>query len=193
MQAAGDDETLMLRYRDGDATAFEALFARHRGTLYRFLRRQCGSAPLAEELYQEAWIRVIDARTRYEPRARFTTWLYSIAHNLLADHYRRTSRRPQEATLDDEDSPLADLSADVQREPPAILDRKRLAQRLVAAIDALPAMQREAFLLQQEGGLSVEEIAAATGVGFETAKSRLRYALTRLRQSLADLQLTDSQ
>jgi RNA polymerase sigma-70 factor (ECF subfamily) len=193
MQAAGDDETLMLRYRDGDAAAFEALFARHRGALYRFLRRQCGSAPLAEELYQEAWIRVIDARSRYEPRARFTTWLYSIAHNLLADHYRRTSRRPQEATLDDEDSPLADLSGDLQQEPPAMLDRKRLAQRLVAAIAALPEMQREAFLLQQEGGLSVEEIAAATGVGFETAKSRLRYALTRLRQSLADLQVTDSQ
>jgi RNA polymerase sigma-70 factor (ECF subfamily) len=192
MQPDADDETLMLRYRDGEVAAFEALFARHRVALFRFLRRQCASAAVAEELYQETWMRVIDARDRYEPRARFTTWLYTIAHNLLADHYRRTRRRPQETSLDDEDAAPAEHAEDREREPLSLLDRKRRAERLVAAIAALPDAQREAFLLQQEGGLSVEEIAAATGVGFETAKSRLRYALARLRQALADVQLTDS-
>jgi RNA polymerase sigma-70 factor (ECF subfamily) len=187
----GDDEALMLRYRDGDATAFETLFARHRAALFRFLRRQCASAPLAEELYQEAWVRVIDARERYEPRARFTTWLYTIAHNLLVDHYRRAGRRPAETPFDEEDDSASELPDEAQRGPLPMLDRKRLAERLVAAIGALPAAQREAFLLQQEGGLSVAEIAAATGVGSETAKSRLRYALARLREALADLQPTD--
>lgn len=190
---AGDDEALMLRYRDGDAGAFEVLYARHRVPLFRFLRRQCASAAVAEELYQEAWMRVIDARNRYEPRARFTTWLYTIAHNLLTDHYRRSGRRPVETSLDDDPAPAAEVHDDPQQQPLAMLDRKRLAARLVAAIDALPDAQREAFLLQQEAGLSVDEVAAATGVGFETAKSRLRYAHARLRESLADLAPTDPQ
>jgi RNA polymerase sigma-70 factor (ECF subfamily) len=193
MQAGEEDEALMLRYRAGDAQAFEMLYARHRTGLFRFLRRQCASAAVAEELYQEAWMRAIDARHRYEPRARFTTWLFTIAHNLLTDHYRRIGRRPVEAPLDGEDGDLPDSLDDPAAQPPAMFDRKRIAARLIEAIEALPDAQREAFLLQQEAGLSVPEIAAATGVGFETAKSRLRYALTRLREALADLAPTDPQ
>lgn len=186
MNAPGPDEELMLRYRAGDAAAFEALYGRHKGGLFRFLRRQCACASAAEELFQEAWIRVIDARERYEARAKFSTWLYTIAHNLLMDHYRRQGRRGVEESLDDDDPP-AEPIANPDDGPERVFDRKRRAERILAALDAIPDVQREAFLLQQEAGLSVEAIASATGVPFETAKSRLRYALAKLRTCLEDL------
>src|SRR5919206_4230632 len=87
MEAA--DEELMLAYRDGNAAAFETLYARHRARLYRFVLRSVKSRALGEELFQEIWIRVIEARSRYAPQARFTTWLYTIAHNHLVDHWRK--------------------------------------------------------------------------------------------------------
>jgi RNA polymerase sigma-70 factor, ECF subfamily len=179
----GDDE-LMLRYRGGDAVAFEALYRRHRAALYRFLLRQLGDAARAEEVFQDVWMRVIDARDRYQPRARFGPWLYAIAHNRLTDAWRAGGRaeilgqEESEGAL--EELPAADLPAHVW------LDRKRAAERLFAALARLPEVQREAFLMQQEGELSVEEIAAATGVSRETAKSRLRYAVAKLRASLGE-------
>ena len=182
MESAASDEDLMLRYGDGDAGAFEALYRRHRGRLYRFLLRQAGDAATAEELFQDVWMRVVSSRGRYEVRAKFTTWVYAIAHNRLADFHRAGGRaaflshEESEAVL--ETLPAAEIPADL------LLDRKRATQRLLAALAALPAVQSEAFLLQQEGDLSLEEIAAATGVSRETAKSRLRYAVAKLRASL---------
>ncbi|MCX7891884.1 MAG: RNA polymerase sigma factor [Burkholderiales bacterium] len=187
MEAHGEDEALMLAYRDGDARAFERLYARHKGPVFRYLRRQCGGAAAAEELFQDVWLRVVSARASYAPSAKFTTWLYTIAHNRLMDHYRSLGRRPPHASLDDAAAPVPDPAADPAEGPERALDRKRAAARIVAAVEALPDAQREAFLLQQEGGLSVEEIAAATGVPFETAKSRLRYALAKLRAELEDV------
>ena len=183
MTAGATDEELMLAYRAGDAAAFDLLYARHKGGVFRYLRRQTGNAGHAEELFQDVWLRLIDARGRYEPQAKFTTWLYTIAHNRLMDHFRAASRASLVSYDDPDDDPVADLPA---RDPPPedVLARKQEAARLLAAIDALPAAQREAFLLQQEGELSVEAIAAATGVTRETAKSRLRYALAKLRASL---------
>lgn len=173
----------MLAYRAGDAAAFDALYARHRGGVFRYLRRHTGNAAVADELFQDVWMRLIDARGRYEPQAKFTTWLYTIAHNRLMDHFRAASR-VQLATYDDpEDDPLDDVPAN-DPQPQDQLERKQTAARLLAALDALPAAQREAFVLQQEGELSVEEIATVTGVTRETAKSRLRYALAKLRASL---------
>ena len=169
----------MLAYRAGDAAAFDALYARHRGGVFRYLRRQAGNAAVAEELFQDVWMRLIDARARYEPQAKFTTWLYTIAHNRLMDHFR-SGKRAALVSYDDEDDPPPEPVADTPR-PDETLARKQDAARLLAAIDALPAAQREAFVLQQEGSLSVEEIAAATGVNRETAKSRLRYAMAKLR------------
>ena len=183
MESGPGDDELMLRYRGGDAVAFEALYRRHRAPLYRFVLRQLGDAALAEEVFQDVWMRVIDARGRYEARERFASWLYAVAHNRVMDAHRAGGRAK---VLDGEESeaalarlPSAELPAHVW------LDRKRAAERLFAALERLPEVQREAFLLQQEGGLSVEEIARATGVGRETAKSRLRYAVARLRASLA--------
>ena len=177
------DEELMSRYGGGDAGAFEALYRRHRGPLYRFLLRQVGNdAATAEELFQDVWMRVIDARGRYEARAKFSSWVYAIAHNRLMDFYRASGKA---RFLDQEKSEevIDALPAD---DPPAEihLDRKRAAERMLAALAELPEAQREAFLMQQEGDLSLEEIGAATGVSRETAKSRLRYALAKLRASL---------
>jgi RNA polymerase sigma-70 factor (ECF subfamily) len=178
------DEELMLAYRAGDAAAFDALYARHRGGVFRYLRRHTGNPALADELFQDVWMRLIDARGRYEPQAKFATWLYTIAHNRLMDHFRAAGRVAFASADDPEDDPLDDLpSADPQ--PDDALARKQAATRLLAALDALPAAQREAFVLQQEGELSVEEIATVTGVTRETAKSRLRYALAKLRASLS--------
>jgi RNA polymerase sigma-70 factor (ECF subfamily) len=183
MHGSAPDEELMLAYRAGDAASFDVLYARHKGGVFRYLRRQSGNAAVAEELFQDVWMRLIDARARYEPQAKFTTWLYTIAHNRLMDHFR-SGRRAELVSYDDEDDPLPELIANTPQ-PDATLARKQEAARLLVAIDALPAAQREAFLLQQEADLSVEEIAAATGVSRETAKSRLRYAMAKLRAQLA--------
>jgi RNA polymerase sigma-70 factor (ECF subfamily) len=183
------DEALMLAYRDGDAGAFDRLYARHKGPVYRYLRRQAQAH--ADELAQDVWLRVIHARGGYDVRAKFTTWLYTIAHNRLMDHFRasgRDARRLAQPEHTDGD-PDAVLEEQPAPDPPPerLLERREAAARILAALDDLPEAQREAFVLQQEGGLSVEEIAAATGVNRETAKSRLRYALAKLRAALADL------
>jgi RNA polymerase sigma-70 factor (ECF subfamily) len=186
MASGPSDEELMLAYRAGEASAFDALYARHRGGVFRYLRRQAGTAAIAEELFQDVWLRLIDARASYEPRAKFTTWLFTIAHNRLMDHFRTRARA---ALVSYDDDPIDDVAADTPR-PEESLARKQDAARLLAAIEALPAAQREAFLLQQEGELSLEEIAAVTGVHRETAKSRLRYAMKKLRAELAEAERT---
>jgi len=184
MGEAPSDEELMLRYCDGDAAAFDVLYRRHRGPMYRFLLRQSGDAATAEEVFQDVWMRVVNSRERYEVRAKFSSWVYAIAHNRLMDFYRASGRA---AFLGQEESEAA-LEALPADDPPVDvrLDRKRAAERLLAALASLPAAQREAFLMQQEGDLSLEDIAAATGVNRETVKSRLRYALAKLRASLKE-------
>src|SRR5712692_4500715 len=152
------DEQLMLAYRDGNAGAFETLYLRHRGRLFRFVLRSVKSRATAEELFQEIWMRVIEARERYTPQARFTTWLYTIAHHRMVDHWRRGGLSLVE--LDEHD-------------PPG--DSPDQARQVV---------QREAFLLHEEAGLSIAEIAAATGSNAEAAKSRLRYAVAKVKAAV---------
>jgi RNA polymerase sigma-70 factor (ECF subfamily) len=191
MKRDATDEELMLAYGAGDAAAFDALYARHRGPVYRYLRHQLGNDGIAEELFQDVWMRVINARDRYAPTAKFATWLYTIAHNRLMDHFRTPEQRADVVELDaataDDDPPPLELTADELAAPAMMLERKRLAARILDALAALPAAQREAFVLQQEGDLTVEEIASATGVNRETAKSRLRYAFAKLRRGLTEL------
>jgi len=185
-RAESSDEELMLGYRDGDAGAFDTLYARHKGGLYRYLLRQCRDAAVAEELFQDVWMNLIRARAGYTVQAKFTTYLYRLAHNRLIDHYRRHSNAIVVSFEEEGGEAVLELPDD--RAPPAenALDVKRQAARLMALIAALPDAQREAFLLQQEGSMSVEEIARATGVTRETAKSRLRYALAKLRQGMRE-------
>jgi len=184
--AESTDEELMLLYRDGDAGAFDALYARHRGGVYRYLLRQSRDAATAEELVQDVWMNLIRARAGYTVQAKFTTYLYRLAHNRLIDHYRRNGHVAM-VSFDDEDrEEIAELQDERERPADDALDARRQAGRLLELIAALPGAQREAFLMQQEGGMSVEEIAQATGVNRETAKSRLRYAMARLRQGLRE-------
>jgi RNA polymerase sigma-70 factor (ECF subfamily) len=173
------DEALMQAWSAGEMAAFEALYARHRATLYRFLLRTLGHTAGAEELFQETWARVIAARTRWRPEAKFSTWLLQIAHNLTVDHWRR--QRPEDT---DSEQTLAQIDAPDHERPDAQLSTFEQRRRLMRALESLPTEQREAFLLRAESGLGVEEIAEATGVGRETAKSRLRYAMARLREAL---------
>ncbi|MBC7803141.1 MAG: RNA polymerase sigma factor [Candidatus Parcubacteria bacterium] len=178
------DEQLMLSYRDGDAGAFEQLYKRHKGGLYRFVLRSIRDRAVAEELYQEIWMRAIEARGRYEVQARFKTWLYTIAHNRMVDHWRK--RGLNLVALDEEHAALAEPHAAPDYEPQRLLEAKQSLARFAAALQALPPAQREAFLLHQEAGMSVAEISQATGCNAEAAKSRLRYALSKLKQAVGD-------
>jgi len=184
-EAAPADETLMQAFATGDARAFETLYDRHALPVWRFVQRSVHNAALADDLVQDVWFSLVNQAPRYEPRARFRTWLFTLAHHRLVDHWRTHKAH---ASLDAETgdgAALADtLAADSGFGPVRQLQSREQAQALLDALAALPAPQREAFLLQAEGGLSLAEIAQATGVNAETAKSRLRYARERLRQTL---------
>jgi RNA polymerase sigma-70 factor (ECF subfamily) len=177
------DEILMLRYREGDADAFTRLYARHKGPLYRYLLRQCNPPAVAEELFQDVWLKLIAARAGYTVQAKFTTYLYRLAHNRLIDHYRGSARGLPLSYADDCPE-WAEVSAPTEAQPENQDDRRRQAEHLLNLLAELPEAQREAFLLKEEAGLSLEAIAQATGTGRETVKSRLRYAVARLRRGL---------
>ncbi len=188
MDESISDEDLMQRYGAGDASAFDILYARHRGGLYRYLLRQLRDRAVAEELFQDVWLNLINARGRYTVQAKFSTYLYRIAHNRLIDCLRR---RNGVATMSleqgkDGDSEPLDIADERGPQPDGATSGAEQLARIVVLVQALPAPQREAFLLHEEGGLSVEEIAQTTGVTREAAKSRLRYALRRLRAGLQD-------
>jgi RNA polymerase sigma-70 factor (ECF subfamily) len=177
------DEDLMLRYRDGDARAFEELYARHRGGLFRYVLRQVGFRAAADEVFQEVWMRIIAARARYRVEARFATFLYRIAHNCVMDHFRRKPPL-QLLSFDDDPDEALQVPAPASEQPEKQAQRRQAARELLRALALLPDEQRDAFLLHEEGGLTLDEIAEVTGVGRETAKSRLRYALAKLRSEL---------
>jgi RNA polymerase sigma-70 factor (ECF subfamily) len=183
------DEDLMLAYAAGDAPAFDTLYARHKGGVYRYLLRHCGNAGTADELFQDVWMNAIRARATYVPSAKFTTWIYRIAHNRLIDHWRASGRVEfvSGAADDDGDDPLDAIPGPRNDEPEVRLAAREIGARLKAALAALPPAQREAFLLHQEGGLELADIATLTGAGIETVKSRLRYAIAKLRTELGDL------
>ncbi|HET7810381.1 MAG TPA: RNA polymerase sigma factor [Steroidobacteraceae bacterium] len=184
--AVSDDEDaqLMLAYARGEMRSFETLYARHRAALYRYLVRQARDTEIANDLFQEVWSRVIVNRARYEPRAKFRTFLFTLAHNCFIDHCRRAKSRPQGLGVEDADA--ADLlAAGDDARPDFELERDESSRRYRAALATLPPEQRDVYLLHEESELSLEEIAHVTGVGAETAKSRLRYAVGKLKAALA--------
>ena len=186
VEAVSDDEDaqLMLAYARGEMRAFETLYSRHRSALYRYLARQARDGEVANDLFQEVWSRVIVNRARYEPRAKFRTFLFTLAHNCFIDHCRRSKSRPGGMGIDDADA--ADLlPAGDESQPDCTLSRAESTARYRAALATLPAEQRDVYLLHEESDLSLEEIARVTGVGAETAKSRLRYAVIKLKAALS--------
>jgi RNA polymerase sigma-70 factor (ECF subfamily) len=185
------DEELMLAYARGDAAAFDLLYARHEAALYRFVRRLLGSAlaAQADEVFQEAWLRIVAARASFQPRgAAWRTWAFTIAHNLAMDRLRVAGR---EVAIDnneeDGDAPLDWLMARLDLLAPSSEDLafwRAAGAQLLQCVDRLPPAQRAAFLLHHEDGASVEDLAQRLALPFETAKSRLRYALKKLRDCM---------
>jgi RNA polymerase sigma-70 factor (ECF subfamily) len=184
------DEALMLAYAAGRAPAFDRLYGRHKGPVYRYLLRHLGNAGEADELFQDLWMRVVRARESYAPTAKFTTWLYTLAHNRLVDHWRSRGQLGF-VSLDEGDDEVGSAVDAVpgprSAEPETQAHSREIGRRLAKALSELPAVQRDAFLLQQEAGLSLAEIAQLTGAGEETVKSRLRYATGKLKAALEDL------
>ena len=178
------DEALMQAFARGDSRAFDDLYSRHRGPVFRFILRRVREQELANEIHQEVWLRLVRAAERYEPTAKFTTYLYHIAHNLLLDHGRRNATHLQAVSDEYTDEGPASASIPHDTLGQAILEDCLALMR--RAISSLPVLQRDAFVLQQEGGHSLEAIADITGSNRETIKSRLRYAIKALREQLEE-------
>ncbi len=183
----------MQRYAQGEVAAFEVLLKRHETALWRFIVQSLKDAAAAEDVAQDTWITVTQHTARYVENAeqhgqtaQFRTWLFTLARSRTVDHLRR--KKP-EVSVDDFSNSQNDWldaqAADSGFGPLRQLEGSEQSRALLQALDELPLVQREAFLLQAEGGMSVEEIAATVQVSFETAKSRLRYARSKLKTVLA--------
>ncbi len=189
---ASDDDHLMRAYAAGDASAFEQLYQRHQGPLYRFVRRVLGStcSAQADEVFQDTWARVIQHRDTWLPQgAAFRTWLFTLAHHRAIDCLRKSGRELSLDMTDDSEPWQPDHKPwaqwpDAGVQPADQAFWRAAGQRLLDCLDALPAAQRAVFLLHHEDGLSLDELSSALELGFETAKSRLRYAMGKLRQCM---------
>jgi len=195
------DDQLMQAYARGDAAAFDELYARHEGALFRFVRRLLGDklAAQADEVFQDTWVRIVTARESFSPQgATWRTWAFTIAHNAAMDRLRTSGRElglsglqgsagHGDGDADDGDA-LEWLQGALDMAHPSTEDIafwRAAGQQLLHCLDELPAPQRAAFLLHHEDGASVEDLAERLGLAFETAKSRLRYALRKLRGCMA--------
>jgi RNA polymerase sigma factor (sigma-70 family) len=186
------DDELMSAYAHGDAAAFERLYARHQAGLYRFIRRLLG-APLAaqaDEVFQDTWLKVVNARQQWAPQgASFRTWLYTLANHRVIDIWRRSGREVSVTTEDDSPwEPEAGAAWELWPAPASpephgedLAFWRRAGERLLRCLDELPLAQRSAFLLHHDDELPLADVARALEVGFETAKTRLRYAMSKLR------------
>ena len=177
------DEHLMEQYRDGNVDAFTVLYQRNKSAVFRYFLRQTRNNSAAEELSQDVWANLIRARQVYKADAKFTTYLFQIAHNKLVDFYRRTSNRTHENPEYAEDCGPPDGP---QHHPDKQAESAQIRQRILTLVQSLPQDQREVFILKEDVGLSVEQIAQITAVNAETAKSRLRYAMTKIREGLKE-------
>jgi len=177
-----DDVSLLRAHLAGDAHAFGRLYDRYDRASFHLIRRLVANAETAEDLHQETWIAVSRNAASFDPaRASFAAWLFTIARNKTFDHFRRQ----KVAVLSSDIGEAAMMVADPGPSPAEQVQSRQRAAEIVAAVEALPLEQRGTFVMFADGGLSLEEIAQATGVAAETAKSRLRYARAKLRQLLA--------
>ena len=181
---SADDAELLRAHSRGDLQAFARLYDRYDRSCFQFVRRMLGAghAAMAEDVHQEVWIAISKSTHEFDAgRGTFAAWLFTIARRKVLDHFRRQKVVPLRTDFDDDVLMVADPG-------PTPLDRvtsRELAERLVCAVEALPLEQRGTFILFADAGLSLEEVAQATGVAVETAKSRLRYARAKLKLALA--------
>lgn len=182
------DEDLMQRFQEGDAAAFETLFMRYKTQIFAFLLRQCGDRETASDLSQEVFTRLIRSARSFQYQSKFSTWIYTIARNAAVDNARRARHRAH-ASLEDTHNPdsmrLGDRLAHNGPTPDRSAVAERLRGELAAAIETLPAEQREVFLLREYHGMPFQEISAVVGAKVGTVKSRMRYALEALRRELS--------
>ena len=172
---ADSDEALMLAYAAGDALAFDRLYENYRAPLYRFILRQVKDPVSSNDIYQLCWEKVIKGRPSYRSKSPFAAWLFRIARNTVVDHFRRQPNSP--------DQQLPEIASE-SAGPEASALQDEANRSLASAIDALPEEQREVVLLRLEAGLDLAAIANLTGASMETCKSRLRYALAKLKQQM---------
>lgn len=186
--SATSDEALMQRFVAGDVAAFDGLYERHELPLWRYILRHCGNRASAEEIMQDVWFAVAREATRFRADARFTSWLYTMARNRVIDRHRTTHSQLSLDAITSEAgvSLMESLEDHGSPSPVHATEQAQLGQLILAALDRLPREQREAFVLQVDSGLTVEQIASITGTSFETAKSRLRYARERLKELLRE-------
>ncbi len=188
------DEQLITSYQQGDVESFEILYQRHKNALYRYFYRQLQNSAIADELHQDVWMKIIKSSSPFNHQSLFTTWIFKIAHHRLIDYYRHNKN--QVLQIVDEQLSL-EVGMDVESgqneganqslQPDKLVEQKQMHKQIILAVDSLPSEQKETFLLYELSGLSLKEIAKITEVSFENSKSRLRYALKKLRLQLRDL------
>jgi len=173
----------MLAYAGGDMAAFETLYQKHKGSLYRYFIRQIPDRTLAEDLYQELWNRIIKASVSYKVTAKWTTWVYTMAHNLVIDHVR--ALKPVDS-IEDDGTLETQMDSIGDNDPEHYQANEQLAAQLKHCIQKLPQAQQEVFLLNEETGMSLKAISEVVSISLEAAKSRLRYARSQLQNCLSD-------
>jgi RNA polymerase sigma-70 factor, ECF subfamily len=182
-----NDETLMHAFAGGDAHAFETLYARYRNSSFRFLADMGGTLEMAEQLFAELWDHVVSPAVRFDGSVRFSTWLFALAHQLLLGMYRTNAPAVADAftAIEDAEDMLLTLGSGEKLSGKA--DPEALARLLPAALDMLPPPEREAFLLHEEAGIGVDQIAVIAGVEAPVAERRLIRAVEQLRAQLGQL------
>ncbi|MEQ8289214.1 MAG: sigma-70 family RNA polymerase sigma factor [Gammaproteobacteria bacterium] len=180
-QAADSDEALMMRYVKGDMAAFEMLYERHKGPIYRYLLRLSRNETVAEELFQEVWMKLIKTSESFSETMRFAKYFYKLAHNHFIDYYRKQKIRE---VINQAADAVAVMTLPAEGDPEQALSMEQMVDQFDHALNSLPREQLEVFLLKEEAGMKLQEIAEVIGVDYETAKSRMRYAVGKLKTVL---------
>lgn len=178
------DEQLIHSFQKGDAEAFDELYSRYKNAIYHYFFRQVHITGMADELHQDVWLSIIKSSSGFHQQSSFKTWLYKIAHNKLIDYYRRSSKQPLHLVTNNLAEDDSDNFIDQSSAPDEFLQQQQINRSLITAINSLPDEQKEVFLLHEKSNLSLQEIAVITGNSFESTKSRLRYAVKKLRQHM---------
>ncbi len=180
-----DDQLLAAYAERGDQFAFQQLVHRHKDRVYGFILGMVHDAELANDLFQDTFLKVIDVMHRrrggYTPQGRFLGWVLMIARNVVYDHKRSRNKWKDVANSDEE---YWDRLPDNAESPDEELYSKQRSQWLNACIESLPPSQREVVLLRQDAGLTFREIAEITGVSINTSLGRMRYALINLKKMM---------